>query len=102
MWDDTRVLDGEIAKQIIIACRKGEEWFVGTITNNDARDLKIPLSFLTPGKKYEASIYYDDLNSKVRIRVSIKRVRVDAATVMDTKLIASGGQAIWIRPFLKN
>ena len=70
--------------------------------NNDARDLKIPLSFLTPGKKYEASIYYDDLNSKVRTRVSIKLVRADAATVMDTKLIASGGQAIWIRPFFKN
>ena len=97
VWDDTRVLDGEIAKYITIARRKGEEWFVGTITNNDARDLKIALSFLTPGKKYEANIYYDDSNSKVRTKISIKRITVNASTVLDSKLIASGGQAIWIR-----
>ncbi len=98
VWDDTKVLDGEIAKYITIARRKGEEWFVGTITNNDARELKIPLAFLSPGKKYEASIYYDDPNSAVRTKISIKRIKVDASTVLDTKLVASGGQAIWIRP----
>ncbi|SMO52191.1 glycoside hydrolase family 97 protein [Solitalea koreensis] len=97
VWDDTKVLNGEIAKYITVARRKGEEWFVGTITNNDARELKVPLNFLTPGKKYEASIYYDDSNSKVRTKVSIKRIKVDASTVLDTKLIASGGQAIWIK-----
>jgi alpha-glucosidase len=97
VWDDTKVLDGEIAKYITVARRKGEEWFVGTITNNDARELKIPLTFLTPGKKYLASIYYDDPNSKVRTKVSIKRIQVDASTVIDAKMIASGGQAIWIR-----
>ena len=98
VWDDTKVLDGEIAKYITIARRKGEEWFVGTITNNDARELKIPLNFLTPGKKYQASIYYDDPNSKVRTKVSIKRMQVDASTVIDAKMIASGGQAVWIKP----
>jgi alpha-glucosidase len=92
------VLDGEIAKYISVARRKGEEWFVGTITNNDARELKIPLTFLSPGKKYEASIYYDDPNSKVRTKISIKRIKVNAAGVIETKLMASGGQAIWIRP----
>jgi alpha-glucosidase len=97
VWDDTKVLDGEIAKYITIARRKGKEWFVGSITNNDARDLKIPLSFLTPGKKYEASIYYDDSNSEVRTKVSIKRIKVNSTTVLDAKLVASGGQAVWIR-----
>lgn len=98
VWDDTRVLDGEIAKYITIARRKGEEWFVGTITNNDARNLKVPLNFLAPGKQYQASIYYDDPGSKIRTRVSIKRIKVDSSTVLDTKLFASGGQAIWITP----
>jgi len=98
VWDDTKVMDGEIGQFITIARRKGEEWFVGTVTNTDARELKVALSFLTPGKKYEASIYYDDPNSAVRTKISIKRIKVDANTVLDTKLIASGGQAIWIRP----
>lgn len=98
VWDDTKVLDGEIAKYITIARRKGEEWFVGTITNNDARELKISLNFLPPGKKYEASIYYDDPNSTVRTKVSIKRIKVDSSSKLTTKLLPSGGQAIWIKP----
>ncbi len=101
VWDDTKVVDGEIAKHVTIARRKGDDWFVGTVTNTEKRELKIPLNFLTPGKKYEASIYYDDSNSKVRTKVSIKRIKVDATTVLDTKLIASGGQAIWIKPLEK-
>ncbi|TMI61532.1 MAG: glycoside hydrolase family 97 protein [Bacteroidetes bacterium] len=101
VWDDTKVVDGEIAKHVTIARRKGDYWFVGTVTNIEKRDLKTPLNFLTPGKKYEASIYYDDSNSKVRTKVSIKRIQVDAFTVLDTKLIASGGQAIWIKPLEK-
>ncbi|MGO4292361.1 glycoside hydrolase family 97 N-terminal domain-containing protein [Chitinophaga sp. RAB17] len=100
VWDDTKVLDGEIARFITIARRKGEEWFVGTITNNDARQLKIPLKFLTPGRQYLASIYYDDDMSTVRTKVSIKRIKVNANTVLDAKLLPSGGQAIWIRPVM--
>ena len=97
VWDDTKVVDGEIGKHVTIARRKGDDWFVGSVTNTEKRDLKIPLNFLTPGKKYEASIYYDDPDSKIRTKVSIKRIKVDASTVLDTKLIASGGQAIWIK-----
>jgi len=97
VWDDTKVLDGEIAKFITIARRKGDDWFVGTITNNDQRSLKIPLKFLTPGKKYLASIYYDDPASKVRTKVSIKRIEVDANSILDARLIPSGGQAVWIK-----
>ncbi|HMK16825.1 MAG TPA: glycoside hydrolase family 97 N-terminal domain-containing protein [Chitinophagaceae bacterium] len=101
VWDDTKVVDGEIGKHITIARRKGDDWFVGTVTNTEKRDLKIPLNFLMPGKKYEASIYYDDPASKVRTKISIKRIQVDATTILDTQLIASGGQAIWIKPLEK-
>lgn len=98
VWDDTKVVDGEVGKYITIARRSGNEWFVGTVTNIDKRDLKIPLNFLSSGTKYEASIYYDDPNSKVRTKVSIKRIVVTSKDTLDAKLIPSGGQAIWIRP----
>ncbi|MCU7552557.1 glycoside hydrolase family 97 protein [Chitinophagaceae bacterium LB-8] len=98
VWDDTKVLDGEIGKYITIARRSGKEWFVGTITNNDARDTKINCSFLTPGKKYQATIYYDDPASPVRTRVSMKKMNVNSLSKLDAKLLPSGGQAIWIRP----
>lgn len=98
VWDDTKVIDGEIGKYITIARRSGAEWFVGTITNNDARDTKIPFSFLPKGKKYKATVYYDNPESPVRTLISMKQMTVDATTVLDTHLRASGGQAIWIRP----
>ena len=97
VWDDTKVLDGEIGKHITIARRKENDWFVGSITNIDPRSLKIPLTFLTPGKKYQASIYHDDPDSKMRTKVSIRRINVNSSSVLDAKLIASGGQAIWIK-----
>ncbi|PGH38713.1 MAG: alpha-glucosidase [Candidatus Nephrothrix sp. EaCA] len=98
VWDDTKVLEGEIAKYITIARRKGDDWFIGSVTNADSRALKIPLKFLTHGKKYQANIYYDDPASKVRTKVSIKRMNVTSASALGAKLIPSGGQAIWIKP----
>lgn len=97
VWDETQVVQGEIGQYVTIARRSANDWFVGTITNNDARELKIPLAFLSKGKKYEASIYSDDPALKTRTKVGIKRVKVDSTTVLDTKLIGSGGQAMWIR-----
>ncbi len=98
VWDDTRVVGGEVGKFITVARRKGDEWFVGCITNNDARDLDLNLSFLTSGKKYKATVYYDDPASPVRTRVSIKQLDVTSAIVLPMHLLPSGGQAIWIRP----
>lgn len=98
VWDDTKVLCGEISKYISVARRSGDEWFVGTITNTDARELKLPLSFLQKGKKYEATIYSDDPTVNTRTKVSVKQMQVDSSTLLDIKLQASGGQAIRIIP----
>lgn len=97
VWDDTKVMDGEIGQFITVARRSGNEWFVGSITNNDERDIKIPFSFLTPGKKYKATVYYDDPKSTVRTRVSMKHITVNASTILNAHLLASGGQAIWLK-----
>ena len=98
VWDETRVIHGAIGEYVTIARRSGEEWFVGTITNNDARELKIPLDFLARGKKYEATIYVDDQTVNTRTKVGIKTVKVDSSAVLNASLAASGGQAVWIRP----
>jgi Glycoside hydrolase 97. len=98
VWDDTRVVNGEIAKYATVARRSGKEWFVGSITNNEARAIKIPLNFLDSNKKYEAKIYVDDPKSKVRTKVSVKKITVNSSTVVAEKLYASGGLAIWIKP----
>jgi alpha-glucosidase len=98
VWDDTKIIQGEIGQYITVARKSKESWFVGTITGNNGRELKIPLNFLDAGKKYEASIYSDDPGVKTRTKVAIKRMIVDASTILDTRLQPSGGEAIRIRP----
>jgi hypothetical protein len=97
-WDDTRVLQGAPGQFVSTARRKGDEWFVGTITNNDARTIKVKLDFLTPGKRYLATIYADDPQAATKTKVGVRTVQVTAASVIDARLAASGGQAIWLRP----
>jgi len=97
-WNNTKVLNGEIGKYITVARRNADKWFVGSITNTDARDLKVPLDFLEPGKKYEATLYFDDDQVATRTRVGISKQKVDAKTVLNIQLKASGGQAILIEP----
>ena len=96
VWDDTKVLNGEIGKYITVARKSGEEWFVGTITNNEAREVTIPFSFLEKDKKYKATIYYDDPTLKSRTNVNIKSKIVDASKELNFDLQSSGGLAIHI------
>jgi len=98
VWDETRVIQGEPGQYITTARRSGNNWFVGTITNNDARSLKLPCSFLAKGKKYIATIYSDDATAATKTKVKVSRQEVDASTVLDIKLVASGGEAIWFSP----
>ena len=97
-WDDSRVLQGRPGEYAVTARRKGEEWFLGAITGNEARQLRIALDFLAPGQRYQARIYYDDPQAPTRTKVGIRDVAVDAGTVLDASLLPSGGQAIWLRP----
>jgi hypothetical protein len=97
-WDETRVLQGAPGQFITTARRHGDQWFVGSITNTDSRKLKVALDFLAPGKQYLATIYADDPAAPTRTKVGLRTVRVDAKTVIDAPLAASGGQAIWLRP----
>jgi len=96
VWDDTKVIHGEIGQYISMARRSGDDWFVGTMTNNDARKLNIALDFLPEGKNYVAHIYEDDLKVKTRTKVGVKTVKVTNKSVITADMSASGGQAIWI------
>ncbi|WP_093554805.1 glycoside hydrolase family 97 protein [Pseudoduganella namucuonensis] len=97
-WDETRVPQGQPGQFVTTARRKGAEWFVGTITNNDSRKLKIKLDFLDKGRQYVAHIYADDPALDTKTKVAVRKMKVDSTTVIDASLLASGGQAIWLRP----
>ncbi len=97
-WDETRVLNGVPPKYITIARRCGSEWFVGSITDWDPRELDVPLGFLGSGA-YDAEIYADGPNAAAQPTDSVvgKR-RVNAQTVLKLKLAPGGGCAIRLVP----
>jgi alpha-glucosidase len=93
-WDETRVLNGEPAKYITIARRSGKDWFIGSITDWDARELEVPLNFLGRGA-YIAEIYADGPDAATRPKESaVEKRRVNSSTVLKLKLAPGGGCAI--------
>jgi hypothetical protein len=97
-WDETKVLQAEIGQYITTARRSGNDWFVGTMTNNDARTLQLSLDFLEKSKNYIARIYSDDPTFKTVTKVKLETKKVKSGTVLTVPLLPSGGQAIWITP----
>jgi alpha-glucosidase len=102
-WDTTRVLDGRIGDYVAVARRErgGQSWYVGAITDESARTLDIPLSFLAPGKQYVAEVYADGPGANWfdnPLPVTISRRTVTSATQLHIAMAPGGGQAIRIRP----
>ncbi len=97
-WDEVRVIDGLPMQNITLARRSGNDWYIGSITNWDARDVKVPLSFLGEGK-YTAEIYADAPDAGVNAtHTTFTRQPVDRGTVLDVHMVGGGGNAIWIHP----
>jgi alpha-glucosidase len=98
VWDDTRVLHGQIGQYAVIARRHGADWFVGGMNSGQPRTLDVPLSFLEPGRRYTAHVYSDDPAVATRTRVKVECLPVDATAVLKFPMSAQGGQAVWLTP----
>ena len=102
-WDDTKILAAEPGDYVVIA-RKGkgtDSWFLGAITDENARQLNADLSFLDKGKKYMATIYADAANADWETNpeaYTIEKFIVDNTTILKLKLAKGGGTAISLMP----
>jgi len=102
-WQDTKVLHAEIGEYVTIARqdRNSQDWYVGSITDENGRTLETPLTFLEAGKKYVAEIYADGADADWESNpssIDIYEALVDSDTVLTLRLAPGGGQAIRIRP----
>jgi alpha-glucosidase len=95
-WDEIKVLQGVPGEYLSIARRKGNDWYIGSITNWNARTLSIPLSFLASGN-YTAKIYSDAADAITNPKhTSITRLSVNNKTLLQAKLVPGGGYAVRI------
>lgn len=98
-FDDSRVLSGYPGKGIVMARRKGAEWFIGAMTNNDGSTETVDLSFLEPGKKYTAEIYTDGGEKiKTKTHVKCETRTVTSKDKLKFELMPRGGAAMRIFP----
>lgn len=90
VWDETRPLLAKVGKYIVTARRKGDVWYVGGLTNWEARDLEIDLSFLASGT-YQAEIFKDGINADLVAKDYKKEERTIDTTRKQTIHLAPGG-----------
>ncbi|MEE9503463.1 MAG: glycoside hydrolase family 97 protein [Candidatus Aminicenantaceae bacterium] len=99
VWDDTKVLAGHPGDFIVMVRRKGERWYMGSMTDENPRKLSVPLSFLDQGMKYTATIYSDALDAdKYPEHVIMEKIDVTSSTVLSVVMVGGGGHAVSLKP----
>jgi len=95
-WDETVGLDGRVGEYVSIARRKGDTWYVGGMTDWNARTLTIDLGFLGEGA-YTAELFRDGVNADKAAR-DYKResVEIPADRKLTVKMAPGGGFALKI------
>jgi len=100
-WDDTRLLQAITGETISMARRSGENWFVGTVNNQEARTLQLSLDFLEPETTYEATLYQDAADAhgiENPEAYTITNAIVKRGDVIPAKMAVGGGHAMILRP----
>jgi alpha-glucosidase len=96
VWDETRVLQGEVGEYIVTARRKGDVWYIGGITNWTERDVNIDLSELVKGDYY-VELYSDGKNAH-RKGSDYSITVLGQESNLSVKMAPGGGFVAKIRP----
>ena len=109
-WEKSVYLAAEPGDYIITArkAKGADEWFVGGVTDENAREMTVSFDFLDPGRKYVAKIYTDakdadgvnntiDTGSEACVKYEINEMKVTSKTKLKVRMAPSGGFAISIK-----
>ncbi|MBQ9559156.1 MAG: glycoside hydrolase family 97 protein [Bacteroidaceae bacterium] len=93
-WDETRCLQAEVGKYVIVAKRKGQKWFVGGITNGEQeRTFHLSLDFLSEGQ-HRLTAYKDGINAGYQaMHYNKTEQTVTSQSTIEVKMAKNGGWA---------
>ena len=100
-WDETRVITADIGRHVIVARRKGQDWFVGLIIADSSATFDLPLQFLQPDRPYEMTLYADGKDADWESNptsLEISTRTVQSRDRVNLRLARGGGAAIRFRP----
>lgn len=93
-WDETKVLDAKIGEYVLLARRKGNEWFIGAICNGKerVRNFKIILDFLNDEHIYKMTYFEDGINAdRQAMDYRKNEIAITSDSVLNIKLMRNGG-----------
>ena len=98
-WQQSRAIAGEIGEYIVFARqdKHSDDWYLGGVTDHNARSRNIKLDFLSPNKRYLAQIYADGADANWVDRpyeINITNKVVTAKDQLNLDMAAGGGIAI--------
>ena len=98
-WSETKVLNGKVGDYVTIARKEREtgNWFLGSITDENSREIEIDFSFLDEGVTYEAKIYKDGENAHWNdnpLDIIIESMEINKNSRLKFILAEGGGLAI--------
>lgn len=98
-WERSVALEGAIGQYIVQARkdRNSDDWYLGALTNEDAREITLKLDFLDANTSYRAEIYADADETNLESNptaIAISSKQVKAGDQLKIKMTAGGGQAI--------
>lgn len=97
-WDETLGLDGRIGDFVVVAKRKGADWYLGSMCDWDSRALMVPLDFLGDGT-YEATLWRDATNANVNAEsLTLETRLVTRDGVLPLYLASGGGSVVRLVP----
>ncbi len=93
-WDDIKVLDAKLGDYVVVARRKGDDWYLAAMTDWTPRELKVELSFL-PAGNYRAFTCADGLNAgKAANDYLMRDEPVDPSKRLTINMAAGGGYVV--------
>ena len=97
-WDDIKFIDGYPGKDVIIARKKGNEWFIGGINadNMHEKTKKLSFAFLPDSVKYKLTLIADGKHDK---DFSTRYLVVDKTSTLNVKMLRRGGFVISLKPY---
>ncbi len=97
-WDETVALTAEVGQHVTLARRHGDTWFLGGLTNWQARKISTRLEFLPPGKQYQLTLWQDGANAhRNATDFTVKTQTVTRDSWLEVETAPGGGFAATLR-----
>ena len=102
-WERSMLVDGQIGQFCVFARQRrgGEDWYIGGITNEEPRELVLPLTMLDPDRTYRAYIWHDSDDADWQTKpvgTAYEEADVWATDTLHPWMASGGGFAIQLIP----